>query len=134
MKNLFKLIAAALFTFGIGSTAMAQQPTFDQGWTILEESANQVDVSYAVVQCTAGTSEIHLHVFNENPTAQVVNFTIEVTNPADGSTASHAVSNLNMSLGEMLHAECGSSANANLKFAVPAGFDPTALTVDITYN
>lgn len=127
-------MAAVLFTFCIGGTVMAQQPTFDQGWTILEESANQVDVSFAVVQCTAGSSEIHLHVFNENPTAQVVSFTIELTNPSDGATATHTVTNLSLTLGQMIQAECGSTANSNLKFAVPSGFDPAALTVDITYN
>ena len=130
---LFSLLALVLMS--LAGSAFAQSPTYHQGWTTLEEHPNHIDVSYAVVQCDSNSgSEIVFHVFNENPSTQLLSFTVEIEDDATGNTSTYSVTNLSLGLGAMLQAECGSTVNSSLRTAVPSGYNPSSLTVDITYN
>lgn len=135
MKKILMFLLVSIFATAVAGSAFAQSPTYHQGWTMLEEHPSQIDVSYAVVQCTStSSSEIYLHIFNENPTAQSVSFTLTIEDPATSNTSTYTVTNFSLSVAEMVKAECGSTSNSVLKTAVPSGFNPATLTVDISYN
>lgn len=132
-QNIFKGLLGVFALLVMSFNLQAQSPVFHQGWTALEESPNYIDVSYSVMECNGGSPEIFLHVFNENPKAQSVNFTITIVNPATSQSTKYSVKNLQMDVGEMTQAECGSLANQNLKVALPKGYDPAKVTLSITY-
>ena len=132
MKN--HVLGLVLLVFmGFSIPAMSQSSNFSTDWKALEESTNHIDVSYRLMQCSATAPvEIHLHVFNENPSSQNVAFTLNFTD-GTGATGSVTVSSFPMSLGDMLTGECGSTNNSNLKVSIPSGLDYSTLTVTITY-
>ncbi len=129
--NLFCAIALIVLpVFG----AMAQNPTIYKGWTALPDSPTHLEVSWSTLKCSSTSNdEIRLLVFNESGDAQTANFTITISEQGQNDVT-HTVSNLNLTGGETIIANCGSTAPSSFSLDVPAGFDPNTLTISITYN
>jgi hypothetical protein len=101
-------------------------------WAFLGESKTQLDISYRVVMC-AGTGQIHLQIFNENPKAQVARFDIEITN-ADGSKFRKEIS-FSVEKAAIVQPACNGETNLNdLKISVPSDYDINNLKVKISFK
>lgn len=133
------LLGALLSPF-VGEEVFAQTsaPTYPHEltmWTGLEESPAMVDVSFHVVQCQAGAaSQVMLQVFNEGDLASSIGFTLTITDVSSGQSFSHTVASFPLSTGDMVTGECGSSTHANLIIDLPAGYDGSNVSLEITYN
>ena len=122
----------ALLAFGLNTTSLvAQDPAVHSEWVALEESPKLIDVSYRVITCTGANPEIHFNVFNENASAQSLSFSLEITDNGSGNKTTVSVTNLSLSSAEMRIASC--DAYPELKIAVPDGFNPSNLSLHISY-
>jgi hypothetical protein len=115
-----------------GVKAQSNDPnTVYKAWAMLGESSAHIDVSYRVVRCgISSPNQVHLEVFNENPAAQTVNMTIVVKNNATNASFSSTVSQ-SVASAAIVKADCSGSA---LKIDLPSNYDPTNLTVTVTFN
>ena len=132
MKTLKHLLVlfTLLFVISFGTTA---QTTY-QNWTALPESPTNFEVSWQTAQCAPLLpNEIRLFIFNEESNSQNANFTLTISEVGKTSV-DHVISNLTIGAAQMYQADCGSTVLPELIFNVPAGFDPSALTISITYN
>jgi hypothetical protein len=126
--------ASSLLLFS--SSAMAQggstsNEVVKQEYIPLGESTNHIDYSAKVVECN-GVNQILLTAFNENPTDQVADFALTVTN-VDGESFSRTF-NVAILKAEIYAAQCGDTAHDNLKIELPANFDAANVQVTIVYN
>lgn len=114
--------------------AMAQSPTTYQNWQALPDSPTHLEVSWCTCQCTpSDADEIRLFVFNESGNARTADFTLTVSDQGQADVT-YNVSNLNLSPGSAIQADCGGSAPSELSTNVPTGFNPSTLSISITYN
>lgn len=127
------VILLLLAICGNSEKSMAQEPdTVYQHWLFLGEDTSRIDVSYRVVKCTSTSgNQVHLSVFNENPTAKAVSFTVTVKDNSSNATTTHQVS-YQAAAAAMDRADC-SSSYSNLKINLPSGYNPANLTVSITF-
>jgi hypothetical protein len=137
-KSSFRLAGAyviltLLAICGNSERSLAQEPdTIYQHWLFLGEDTSRIDVSYRVVKCTStSANQVHLSVFNENPTAKPVSFTVTVKDNSSNATTTQQVS-YQASAASMDRADC-SSGYANLKINLPSGYNPGNITVSITF-
>lgn len=132
------LLLGAFLSPVFSGTSVAQAtstsyPLEETMWTGLEESASMVDVSFHVVKCQAADpSRVMLQVFNEGDLVNAIGFTLSITDEATQQSFNHTVASFPISIGTILTGECGS--NANLVIDLPAGYDGSNLSLDITYN
>ena len=102
-------------------------------WTFLAESETYLDISYRVIRC-GSSNEVHLQIFNENPKDQVAKFDLEITNTADGAKSTREI-NFAVKAAVIIQGECNSdAATAPLKISLPAGYDPNAISVKLTFK
>lgn len=124
----------ALFVFcGSSQKCLAQEPdSVYKNWNILgEDTANHVDISYRIVQCTStSANQVHLSVFNENPSTKSVSFTVTIKDNSSNATSTSQIS-YQVSPAAMDRADCSSSGS--LKINIPSGYNPANLTVSITF-
>ena len=101
-------------------------------WTMLAESPNMVDVFYKVLTCN-NKNQIHLTVLNESPKDQVVQFDLEISNPA-GEKISKKIS-LDLPQGRSSRAECTLEETLNnLKIDLPDNFYPYTVKLKVIFN
>ncbi|MDP1843149.1 MAG: hypothetical protein Q8K64_06975 [Sediminibacterium sp.] len=132
--SLLKLFIAVLLALPAMSNAQTPiNPIVYKDWVMIDESPTMLDVSYRVIKCTS-VNQIHLMVFNENNFDQTANFELEVTNTKDGLKFTKAY-NFATQKATIYKADCDSEpALEKLKIDLPAGYDPTNLTVKITFK
>jgi hypothetical protein len=125
----FTFLFALMFT---GGALRAQNPVMHQQWTFLEESPKHIDATYCVVECPNEDAKIFLRLFNENPTGQSLDFTLTVTDGTN-TPVEYDVTGYKLAKAAMVNPSCGSSDYSDLMFAVPSGFDPGKMKVEISY-
>lgn len=128
-------ILLVLLFFSFKSFAQTEDVTYKE-WGLLAESKTQIDISYRIIKCAAsGTKQLQLQIFNESPRAQVASFDLEITNKADGSKTTKTIS-FSLSMGRIYTPSCSASEDgmADLKIDLPADYDPTNLSVKLTFK
>lgn len=104
-----------------------------KNWDKLGESSNHIDVFARVIKCT-NTAQVHLMVFNESAIDQVSKFSIEITNTADNQKTTKEVS-FSTTKATIYKADCNSdAAMESLKIDLPAGYDPSKVTITINFK
>lgn len=131
IKNYVVLVLLMFFSI-IG--AKAQVLTTYQNWTALPDSPTHLEVSWTTCKCNpAEADEIRLFVFNESGDSRTADFTLTISDEGQ-EAVTYTVTGLSMRPGESIQADCFSSASESLVFPVPTGFNPSTLTISITYN
>lgn len=133
-KQLLKLslVLLASITFSALS-AQTSEPQVYKEWQMLEESKTMIDVSYRVLKCSE-TNQIHLMVFNENVMDQNARFSLEVTEEVSGQKL---VKDFDFAATKatMYKADCSNNTLLGaLKFDLPSNYDPTKLSVKLTFK
>lgn len=114
--------------------AMAQNPTTYQSWTALPDSPSHLEVSWTTCKCTpTSADEIRLFVFNESGSARTADFTLTISDQGQ-TDVTYTVAQLALSPGEAVQADCGTTTPAELTTGIPTGFNPSTLSITITYN
>jgi len=103
-------------------------------WSFLGESKTQLDISYKLVRCSgSNTNQLFLQIFNENPNAQVARFDLEITNNSDSAKTTKEI-NFPVTMGRIYTPTCGDQSLSDLKIDLPAAYDPTNLSVKLTFK
>lgn len=132
-KILYSLLIVMMALPALVKAQSPGNPVIYKEWASLGESSTQMDVSYRVIKCTS-VNQIHLQVFNENPNDQTAHFELEITNTADGQKFNKEII-FATKRAEMYTAECNSDTALNvLKLDLPSSYDPTNLTLKITFK
>ena len=133
LRTTFFMWLCAFALMGSTTEARAQGPTVYKDWLILgEDHANHIDVFYTVLKCSSTSADqIHLKLFNENPSAKTTGFTVTVTDVATNQSFTSQVSNFQLGVGAIVVADC--NANSSLRIDLPAGYNPNNLNVTITF-
>ncbi len=132
LKQIGLFIALIFIPFvGINAQALTEY----QNWTSFPDSPTHLEVSWKTCNCLAipGKDEIRLLIFNETSEARTADFTLTISDSGQ-TDVTHVISGLPMSNGQMEEAECGKIARPELTIPVPAGFNPSTLTITITYQ
>lgn len=131
-RRLF-LILPLMVVLHLASATGARAQTIIQGWTFAAESSNHVDVSYSIVKCSpTSDAELHLQIFNEKAATDNAKFNVVIADAALGQSFTTLV-NRPLGVAELVSADCATTTPSNLRIAVPAAYDPAALTVTITF-
>lgn len=117
----------------IFSQAQNTDPVIYKDWTFLGESKTHIDVEYRVVKCN-GVNQIHFFVFNESPDSREIRFEVEITNNVTAQKVLKEVV-FTADKAAMHRAECASDVLLDkLKINVPENFNPSDLTLKITFK
>ena len=129
-KNYLAIIVLLVVT-GFGASA---QTTY-QNWTALPDSPTHLEVSWSTSKCIPilGADEIRLNVFNESGAARTADFTLTISD-AGQTDVIYVVSGLSLTAGKSIQADCGETVPPELIIPVPAGFNPSTLTISISYQ
>jgi hypothetical protein len=131
-RRLF-MVLPIVVVLHMASSLGASAQTSIKGWTSGGESAAHIDVTYQIVKCSStGNAELHLQLFNEKTAADTAKLNVLIADAALGQSFTTPVTK-SLGVMEMLTAECGSTALSNFKIAIPAAYDPAAVTVTITF-
>lgn len=131
MKKLLFFIVFFLSVSAFAELKAQTEPVVYKDWEMLIESNTLLDVSYRVVKCTS-TPQIHLLIFNENVYDQTAAFDLEITDSSTGQKFTKSIS-FSTKKATVYKAMCDSDASLNaLKFDLPAGYNPSTLSVKIT--
>lgn len=115
---------------GYGLQAQSETITFHQGWTQLpEDGERHTEVAFAVVNCNQN-DVILLNIFNETGDPKDIALTIHLEDGEQVVDIEFARRRFDPS--EMLIGECHFDNEA--KIAVPAGMNPSTLSLSVTYN
>lgn len=125
-KKAVLLFAGCLF--GVIGFSQSYLP-YDQGWLMIGESKDYVDVSARVMNC-GGEDQVHLQFFNENPSSQEQELTIELA--AEGQKTISKTYKVPLTPGEMIQSECGQEENYIIY--LPRGYNPEKISADITFK
>jgi hypothetical protein len=111
--------------------AQANDETVYKDWQVNPESKNEVQVSYRLVKCQ-GVNQVHLKLVSSNAANQLVEFTVTISNSETESitkNVSYSVSN-----GSATAASCSSISLGALKVDMPGGYDPSKVSVKISFK
>lgn len=132
-KLLHLLLAIILVLPSIIYAQAKTDPVIYKDWTPFGEQGNEIEVEYRVIKCN-DVNQIHLFIFNENVTDKNVQFTLEITDATANQKFSKDISFQTQKL-TMYKSECNSDGNlAALKFNLPANYNPSNLTLKITFK
>lgn len=132
-KIIYSILVMVMALPTIMKAQSPSTPVIYKEWALLGESKTQMDVSYRVIKCTT-INQVHLFIFNENPADQTAIFDVEITNNSDGLKFTKSI-NYALKSAMMYKAECDSDASFDaLKLDLPSSYDPTNLTVKITFK
>lgn len=112
--------------------AQGSEPVIYKNWEMLIETPKMLDISYRVIKCDTA-NQIHLMIFNENTIDQNAHFELEITDKDSGDKFIKEI-NFNTSKVTVYKALCEDPSLDALKFNIPAGFNPNAITVKITFK
>jgi hypothetical protein len=129
-----KMLAVSFFFMLMLSAGAlyAQDPVIHQHWKFLGESEKLIDCDYSVIECPSEDPEIFVKLFNENPSDKTLDFTLTVSEGTN-TPVEYEVTDYDLDAAAMIKPKCGSTDYADLRFAVPSGFDPKKLKVKITF-
>lgn len=133
-----------VFTFLLVSTMFCTSEIFAQtaptetiykDWLFAGESANHVDVSTRIIKCNSTSpDQVHLFIFNEGSTNNVISFVVTVTNNDSKEAFSTAITHT-VNRAEMIRAMCDNDESLNdLKISLPSNYNPNNLTLSVTFN
>lgn len=136
-KKLLAFLFVALSTMFFSSEIFAQSgtETVYKDWLRAAESANHVDVSTRIVQCDAASApQVQLFIFNEGSNNPVVSMNVLITNN-DGNQSFTTTVVKSVEKGTMIQPKCDSdTATEGLKINLPEGYNPSNLTISVTFN
>src|SRR5206468_1464015 len=121
IKKLSLMLLFLIVTLTLFAQTSSPAETIFKDWTMLGESQTQIDVSYRIIKCST-INQVHLFIFNENPTDQTAHFDVEIIN-TDGQRFSREVT-FAVTKANMYRATCNSDASLNaLKIDLPANYN-----------
>ena len=136
-KKLLAFLFVVLSTMLSTSAIYAQAPTETvyKDWLRAAESANHVDVSTRIVKCDENSpAQVQLFIFNEGSSNPVINMNVTIVNN-DGAQSFSTNVIKNVEKGTMIQPTCESNAATDgLKISLPEGYNPSNLTVTVTFN
>jgi hypothetical protein len=113
--------------------AQTSDPIVIKEWNMLAESKTRIDVSYRIVKCDS-VIQIHFMVFNESPNDQSLEFDLTVTGSTEEQTFTKNIKYAAMKAA-IVRASCDNNdAYKVLKVTIPAGYDPTQLTLKVNFK
>ncbi len=132
-KFFYSFIVLMLALPSLSKAQSADTTVIYKEWALVGESKTFLDVSYRIIKCT-NVNQVHLFIFNENPADQTANFEVEITNTSDGQKFTKDIS-FAAKKASMNKAECNSDSSLDsLKLDLPSAYDPTKITVKITFK
>lgn len=103
-------------------------------WLHIAERPDYVDVSARIIKCdNSNTNQVHFFIFNEGAENSNVKFTVTITNLKTNESFSKEVTH-KVDRAVMLRAMCGDETLNDLKVDIPNGYDPTNISISITFN
>ncbi|KAF0242729.1 MAG: hypothetical protein FD136_97 [Chitinophagaceae bacterium] len=132
--SLLKLFIAVLLALPAMSNAQTPgNPVIYKDWEMIVESLTLIDVSYRSIKCVS-TNQVHLMIFNENSKPQKALFDLEITDVATGEKFTKEI-NFDCATATVYKALCESETALDpLKINLPTNFNPSAITVKVTFK
>lgn len=116
------------------ASAQDQGGVIYKDWLHIAERPDYVDVSARIIKCdNANTNQVHFFIFNEGAENSNVKFTVTITNLKTNESFSREVTH-KVDRAVMLRAMCGDETLNDLKVDIPNGYDPTNISISITFN
>jgi hypothetical protein len=125
------LISFLSMLLSLSLFAQANDETVYKDWQANAESKNEIQVSYRLVKCQ-GVNQVHLKLVSSSAANQLMEFTVTVSNSETESiikNVSYTVSN-----GSEIAASCSAISLGALKVDMPGGYDPSKVSVKITFK
>lgn len=107
-------------------------PIIYQGWKILGEGSNHLDVSYQILKCDT-VNKVHLKITSESNTNEVLHCTVKIVNLLNNENIVRQIT-MPVSTFQVLQPNCGNNtALQELVFDLPVSYNPMNITAIITF-
>lgn len=133
-KNQLFIYVFAFFALLVISTGTQAQtyPQVVQEWQHSHDNKTQhIESFWSVNACSSTSTRIFIRLFNEKPLADTVTVTVVIYND-DKSESTTSSFQKTLTIGEMANPECGTNDHTDLSLAIPSGYDPKKLTVNVS--